>query len=72
MFKKAFFRTFLSSLFILLNFGEFHPVERNTSQVKFKSGKDVLEKVEKFCCLDDMFSYYRGPFEAVSGRIGSA
>ena len=37
----------------------------------FKRGEDVLEKVKKFCYLDDMISCYGGAPEAASARIGS-
>ena len=47
-FKKAFFRPFSSFLFILLNIGGYHPVQSNSSKVKFKTGEDVSEEVESF------------------------
>ena len=40
-------------------------------KLEFKRGKDVLEEVDKFCCLGDMMSCYVGASEAVSARIGS-
>ena len=41
-------------------------------KLQFKKGEDVLEKVEKFCCLVDMICCYGGASVAVSARIGSA
>ena len=41
-------------------------------KLEFKTGEDVLEKVEKFCYLGDMIICFGGAFEAVSARIGSA
>ena len=41
-------------------------------KLELKRGEDVLETVEKFCCLGDMISCYGGASEAVSARIGSA
>ena len=40
-------------------------------KLEFKRGKNVLEEVDKFCCLGDMMSCYVGASEAVSARIGS-
>ena len=51
VFKEAFFRPFLSFLFILLNLGGCHPVQSNSSKVKFKSGEDVWQEVEIFVIL---------------------
>ena len=44
----------------------------SVEKLEFKRGKDILEKVEKFCYLGNMISYYGGASEAVSARIGSA
>ena len=44
------------------------PVKKNKG---FKRGEEVLEEVEKFCYLGDMFSSYGGASEAVNVRIGS-
>ena len=41
-------------------------------KLEFKRGEDVLEEVETFCYLGDIFSCYVGASEAVSARIGSA
>ena len=41
-------------------------------KLEFKKSEDVLEKVEKFCYLEDMISCYGGAPEAVSARIDSA
>ena len=40
-------------------------------KVEFEKGEDVLEEMEKFCYLGDMFSSNSGASEAVSARIGS-
>ena len=40
-------------------------------KLEFKRGEDVLEEVEKLCCLGDMISCYGGTSEAVGARIGS-
>ena len=44
----------------------------SVEKLEFKRGEDILEKVEKFCYLGKMISYYGGASEAVSARIGSA
>ena len=41
-------------------------------KLEFRRGKDVLEKVGKFCYLGDMITCYNGVSEAVGARVGSA
>ena len=47
-------------------------VEEKFKSLKFKKGENVSEEVEKFCCLGDKISCYRGASEAVSSTIGGA
>ena len=43
----------------------------SVEKLGFKRGEDVLEEVEKFCCLGHMISCYGGASEAVSARTSS-
>ena len=43
----------------------------SVGKLEFKRGEDVLEEVERFCCLSDMISCFCGLSEAVSARIDS-